>query len=164
MHGNKLRCVKVTHFIRTQTKHYQTSHITFHDGRAYSSVKTILNIHDGVALGEIAITEETSEISTAEDAEEAEEIDEVGVQVTTPDQRVFFASIVKVITTATSIEFLAAPRSVLIVSTRYRLGPISRKLRAALGLRDDDLPPWTYRMGEEGYPPTYLKSRRIRYS
>ncbi|KAK0415327.1 hypothetical protein QR680_011889 [Steinernema hermaphroditum] len=116
MHGNKLRCVKVTHFIRTQTKHYQTSHITFHDGRAYSSVKTILNIHDGVALGEIAITEETSEISTAEDAEEAEEIDET----------TFSAN--------------------------------------SLGLRDDDLPPWTYRMGEEGYPPTYLKSRRIRYS
>ncbi|KAK0415326.1 hypothetical protein QR680_011889 [Steinernema hermaphroditum] len=58
------------------------------DEGCFYTMAPILNIHDGVALGEIAITEETSEISTAEDAEEAEEIDEVGVQVTTPDQRV----------------------------------------------------------------------------
>ncbi|KAK0393944.1 hypothetical protein QR680_000484 [Steinernema hermaphroditum] len=60
-------------------------------------------------------------------------------------------------------EFRAAlqPRSVPIVSTRYRPGLISRKLRAALGLQERDLPPWTYRMREQGYPPTYLKEAAI---
>ncbi|KAK0416888.1 hypothetical protein QR680_012736 [Steinernema hermaphroditum] len=46
-------------------------------------------------------------------------------------------------------------------NTKFRPGRISNKLRAALGLRSDDIPSWIYRMRRlgfiDGYPPSYLK-------
>ena len=61
-------------------------------------------------------------------------------------------------------------------STRYhldenqRLGHIkpgsepSKKLREALGLRHNQLPPYVYRLRELGYPPGWLREAQIRHS
>ena len=40
----------------------------------------------------------------------------------------------------------------------------SRNLQEALGLRENQLPPYIYRMREVGYPPGWLKEAEIHHS
>ena len=46
----------------------------------------------------------------------------------------------------------------------YNLGLPSAQLRQALGLQDDQLPSYIYRMRELGHPPGWLKAAEINHS
>ena len=70
---------------------------------------------------------------------------------------------------------LHAQKNARLSNTRYhvdepqrfghlRPGLPTKKLRAALGLRDDQLPPYIYKMRSLGYPPGWLKEAEINHS